>query len=94
MFEVKQYIKLLILHNNLGTPFTLSLPMFDVFDPASFDAPNDEGDIFAKMLTGGYMVREIDTRGGNENIVKERPGTNRIIGWDWYVDKRGRRSVV
>jgi hypothetical protein len=90
---VKQYIKIFILYNFLGNPFSVSLPSIDVVDPVSLEPPTDEGERFASMVTGGYIVREIDTRGESGKVVKERPGTNRAVGWDWYVDKSGRNKV-
>jgi hypothetical protein len=67
--------------------------MFDVVHPASIDDSTTDGESYANLVTGGYVVREIDTRAGSGNLINERSGTNRAIGWSWYVDKPGRAKI-
>ena len=93
MFDVKQYIKIFILHSTLGTPFSLSLSPLQIVDPMSFESANDDGEQFAAIVTGTYIVREIDMRGESRKVLSERPGTNPVVGWDWYVDRVGRSRV-
>lgn len=95
MFEVRQYIKVSVLHNTLSLPFSVSLPSFDIFHPDSFEPVGDDGEIFAGLVTtGSYIVREIDIRGDAGKVITERPGTNRPVPWDWYVDRGGRKNIL
>jgi hypothetical protein len=88
---VKQYLKIFILHKPLALPFALSLPPIEVYNPISLENTADEAEY--PNFAGSYTVREIDTRGGSGKVVNERSGTNRVIGWSWYVDKSGRSKV-
>ena len=90
---MKPYLKIFVLHNKLGVPFSISLPSIDILHPTSFELDNDDAEAYAN-LSGGYMVREIDTKGGSGKVINERPGTNRAIGWSWYLDKSGRSKVL
>lgn len=90
---MKQYIKVFVLYNKLGVPFSISLPSIDIFHPTSLELGNDDAEAYAN-LSGSYIVREIDTRGGTGKVISERPGTNRAIGWSWYLDKAGRSKVL
>lgn len=73
-------------------PFTVSLPTIDILNPASVDPnPDDGGETYAN-LTQGFTVREIECPSGK--LLQERPGTNFAVPWDWYVDKRGRNSIL
>lgn len=92
LFDVKQYLKIFILHKPLSLPFALSLPAIEVYHPASLETIADEAEGYPNVA-GSYTVREIDTRGGSGKVVNERSGTNRVVGWSWYVDKSGRSKV-
>jgi len=93
LFEVRPYIKVFILHNFLGVPFSMSLPSINILHPTSLELGNDDAEAYAN-LSGGYIVREIDTKGGTGKVISERQGTNRAIGWSWYLDKAGRSKVL
>jgi hypothetical protein len=75
-------------------PFTISFPKIDIVSPFSLESNLDEGQSYANLVAGGYIVREIDTKGGTGKVIQERPGTTRVVPWDWYVDKTGRSKVV
>ena len=75
-------------------PFALTLPQIDIISPVSLDQVTNEGERYANLVTGGYIVREIDNQGGLGKLIKERPGTNKPVGWDWYVDKSGRNKIL
>jgi len=94
MFDVRYYIKVFVLYNILAMPFSLSLPAIDILNSTSLEEVTDEGERYASLVTGGYTVREINNVGGTGQIVQERPGTNRPVGWDWYVDKLGRSKIL
>lgn len=91
---MKQYIKVLILHNVLSAPFSITFPLIDIVDPASLEPVTDEGESYSNLVAGGYIVKEIDTKGGSGKIIQERHGTNRPVPWDWYVDRIGRSKVL
>jgi hypothetical protein len=95
LFDVKPYIKIFILHKPLSLPFPIAVPAIEVFHPASFETEPAGGDTYIGLVHGGYIVREVDTRGNDADgkIVKERPGTNRVMGWSYYVDKAGRAKI-
>jgi len=93
-FSVRQYITLFILHRPLTIPFSLSLPAFDVVKTESLDEVTVEAESYATLITGCYIIREIDTRSGTGTVINERSGTNRAREWSWYVDKQGRSKVV
>lgn len=67
--------------------------MFDVVNPISLDDTTTDGESYANLITGGYVVREIETKSGSGNLINERPGTNRAVGWLYYVDKPGRNQI-
>ena len=75
-------------------PFTVSFPKIDIVSPVSLEPNSDEGQTYANLVAGSYIVREIDTKGGTGKVIQERPGTTRVAVWDWYVDKAGRSKVV
>jgi hypothetical protein len=89
---VKPYIKVFVLYNKLGVPFSISLPSIDIFHPTTLELENDDAEIYANP-SGSYIVREIDIKGGTGKVISERPGTNRAIGWSWYLEKTGRNKV-
>jgi hypothetical protein len=66
--------------------------MFDIVNPASLDDVMTDGESYANLITGGYVVRSIDTRSGS--LIEERPGTNRAVAWSYYIDKSGRNKVL
>ena len=61
----------------LSVPFTVTFPLIDIIDPASLEPVTGEGEIYANLGAGSYIVREIDTKEGSGKIIQERPGTNR-----------------
>lgn len=75
-------------------PFTVSFPIIDILHPLSLESNTDEGEAYANLVTGSYTVKEIDTKGGSGKVIQERPGTNRAVPWDWYVDKHGRNTIL
>jgi hypothetical protein len=91
---VKQCIKLYISHNFLGVPFSISLGDLHILHPASLEPIGDEEGTFSGRVMGEFMVKEVDVQGGTGRVLQERPGTNRVIPWDWYVDKTGRNKVI
>lgn len=92
-FDVNPYIKVQLQYNAINTPLNISLPSFDIIHPTSLETESDDGERFAN-LTGTYIVREIDMRGNIGKIIRERPGTNSLVGWDWYVSKEGRGKIL
>ena len=70
----------------------MTLPTITVVNPASFEEYTDEGERFAGLVKG-FVVKEIDTRGGTGKVLHERRGLVRPTPWDWYVDKKGRGKV-
>jgi hypothetical protein len=94
LFDVKPYIKVFILHKPLAMPFTISLPAIDIVHPESLATDTEDGETYAGLVRGSYMVREIDTRGDTGIVVTERPGMNPAKGWSYYVDKAGRSKIT
>ena len=75
-------------------PFTLTFPVIDIISSSSLDVTADEGETYAGLIAGSYIVKEVDTKGGSGKLIRERPGTNRAVPWDWYVDKIGRSKII
>lgn len=75
-------------------PFTVSFPPIDIISPLSLEADTNDGEAYVNCVAGIYIVREIDTKGGTGKVIQERPGTNRSVPWDWYVDKHGRSIIL
>lgn len=73
-------------------PLTLSLPTIDIINSASVDPKPDEGGETYANLAQGYTIRELEQPSGK--VIQERSGTNFAVPWDWYVDKRGRNSIL
>jgi hypothetical protein len=94
MFDVRHYIKIFVLYNILAMPFSISLPNIEIINSNSLEQVTHEGERYAGLVTAGYTVREIDMKGESGKVIQERPGTNRAVGWDWYVDKLGRSKVL
>ena len=82
------------MHKPLSMPFTVSFPKIDIVSPLSLESNPEDGKSYSNLIAGAYIVREIDNKGGSGKLIKERPGTNRAVPWDWYVDKTGRSKVV
>ena len=74
-------------------PLGISLPAIDVIHPQSLEEEAETGETYAALVRGSYMVKEIDSRGNEGKVIQERPGTNRVQGWSYYVDKAGRSKV-
>jgi hypothetical protein len=74
-------------------PFTMSFPAIDIVSSSSLDKTADDGEAYAGLIAGSYIVKEVDT-GGSGKLIRERPGTNRAVPWDWYVDKIGRSKII
>ena len=66
--------------------------MIDILNPASMDSKIDDGGEAYANLTSGFTVREVEQPSGK--VIQERTGTNFAVPWNWYVDDRGRNSIL